>query len=84
MALKDKITKDMILKALENGKVSYISHGYVSPSRARKVVLSFAEHLDAVEVDLSIAFDRRNSDLKKTDKVSTQSVKVNLSNQFQR
>lgn len=54
-----KLTKEQILRALRNGKVTYRPiGGHMTPVQAQKHLLKIADRLDEMEeVDLSLAFD---------------------------
>ena len=82
-----KLTKEEILTALKEGRVSYrpIGEARVSPFEAREHLLKVADKIERgefSEVDLSIAFDRR--DTQKPQKITTQKPKEKaISNQNQ-
>ena len=82
-----KLTKEEILIALKEGRVSYhpIGEGYLSPFEAREHLLKIADKLDKGElpdVDLSIAFDEK--DTQKQQKITTHKSNVKtISNQNQ-
>lgn len=61
-----KLTKEEILTALKEGRVSYrpIGEARMSPFKAREYVLKVVDKIERgefSEVDLSIAFDRRDT-----------------------
>lgn len=69
-----KLTKEEILTALKEGRVSYrpIGEARVSQFEAREHLLKVADKIERgefSEVDLSIAFDRR--DTQKPQKITT-------------
>ena len=82
-----KLTKEEILTALKEGRVSYrpIGKARVSPFEARKHVLKVADKIERgefSEVDLSIAFDRR--DEQNQQKITShKSTAIGVSNQNQ-
>ena len=80
-----KLTKEEILTALKEGRVSYhpIGEGYLSPFEAREHLLKIADKLDELpDVDLSIAFDEK--DTQKQQKITTHKSNVKtISNQNQ-
>ena len=74
-----KLTKEEILTALKEGRVSYrpIGEARVSPLEAREHLLKVADKIERgefSEVDLSIAFDRR--DTQKPQKITTHKSEV--------
>lgn len=83
-----KLTKEEILTALKEGRVSYRPIGgvRVSPFKAREHLLKVADKMERgelPEVDLSIAFDRR--DTRKPQMITTHKSEVRMvSNQNQR
>ena len=74
-----KLTKEEILTALKEGRVSYrpIGEARVSPFEAREHSLKVADKIERgefSEVDLSIVFDRR--DTQKLQKIATHKSEV--------
>ena len=84
-----KITKEEILTALKEGRVSYrpIGEARVSPFKAREYLLKVADKIERgefSEVDLSIAFDR--CDIQQAEKITTHKSSissVSKQNQYQ-